>query len=157
MLRHERSRRKRRPPIRGLPGSQTVSSHQTNKNFNLILFFRATSSLATLEHKAKAFDILVRHLPLNETTVSEWEDQFGQVPEGAYEFGELINALCMWTSMGLAQACFQVTAIFHRIDKLIGYFYLQVSYRLCRFDRINSFIGYLHLQVVYRIPKVINC
>jgi hypothetical protein len=118
-----------------------VSSHQTNKNFNLILFFRATSSLASLEHKAKAFDILVRHLPLNETTVSEWEHQCGQVPDGAYEFGDLINALCMWTSMGLAQACFQVSAIFHRIDKLIGYLYLQVSYRLCRFDRINTFIA----------------
>ena len=104
-----------------------MSSHQTNKNFNLILFFRATSSLASLEHKAKAFDILVRHLPLNEITVSEWEDQFGQVPDGAFDFGVLINALCAWTSMGLAQACFQVTAIFHRIDKLIGYFYLQVS------------------------------
>ena len=118
-----------------------MSSHQTNKNFNLILFFRATSSLASLEHKAKAFDILVRHLPLNETTVSEWEHQCGQVPDGAYEFGDLINALCMWTSMGLAQACFQVSAIFHRIDKLIGYLYLQVSYRLCRFDRINTFIA----------------
>jgi hypothetical protein len=103
--------------------------------------FRATSELASLENKAAAFDVLARHLPLNQTTVQEWEDQYSQEPDAEFEFGELVNPLCAWPSMGLARACFDVSSCFHRIGKFIGYFYLQVIYRLCRFNRMNSFIG----------------
>jgi hypothetical protein len=72
--------------------------------------FRATSSLASLEHKAAAFDILTRHLALTERTVKEWEDQNSRVPDDAFDFSGLVNALCAWKSMGLARACFEVSS-----------------------------------------------
>ena len=71
--------------------------------------FRATSSLASLEHKAAAFDILTQHLALRDRTVKEWEDQKSRVPDEEFDFSVLVNALCAWKSMGLAQACFEVS------------------------------------------------
>ena len=123
-----------------------------------MIFGFSNCKFTSNEHKPQIFDFLfvqgyfraselgkqgrrIRRPRPSSPAEPDREDQYSQEPDAEFEFGDLVNALCMWPSMGLARACFDVSSCFHRIGKFIGYFYLQVIYRLCRFDRMNNFIG----------------